>query len=444
MRPLGLRSQLTLAATAVALVTIGAVTVGFNVVLRSNLDDDADNVLRARADAARDTVSVSASGRLRLNEAPDRAAAEVPVWIFDGRRVVERPAAPDSQQRVAESLAGSGQAFAENPPTDSRLYATPVAHSGKPVGTVVTGISLTPYERSETRALVFSLIFAVLVLALFLVAMRWATGRALRPVAKMTSEALTWSERDLDHRFNAGEPHDEITRLAAAFDRMLDRLAASLLHEQRLTAEVSHELRTPLAAILAESQLALRRPRSDAEYRSALSTISERAEQLQRTAEILLLASRAESQPQQGIAEADSIAARTLEAHREAASAHGVALSAAPSHRLRVGADGDMVERVISPVIENACRHARSRVSIEFESDSHSVTFLVADDGPGVAADDVPHLFEPGYRGSANTSNGAGLGLSLALRLARALGGEVAYRTRPTDGARFAVRLPRA
>jgi signal transduction histidine kinase len=63
----------------------------------------------------------------------------------------------------------------------------------------------------------------------------------------MTAEAATWSERDLDHRFKAGEPHDELTGLAATFDRMLDRLASSLRREQRFTAELSHGWRTPAA-----------------------------------------------------------------------------------------------------------------------------------------------------------------------------------------------------
>ena len=111
----------------------------------------------------------------------------------------------------------------------------------------------------------------------------------------MTAEAATWSESDLDHRFNVGEPHDELTRLASTFDHMLDRLATSLRREQRFSAELSHELRTPLAAISAEAELALARKRQGDEYRAALDVISSRAKQLERTLEALLAAARAES-----------------------------------------------------------------------------------------------------------------------------------------------------
>src|SRR5437868_11169455 len=68
----------------------------------------------------------------------------------------------------------------------------------------------------------------------------------------MTRQAADWSEHDLDHRFALGAPHDELTELAATLDGLLDRLAASLRHERRFSAELSHELRTPLARVLAE------------------------------------------------------------------------------------------------------------------------------------------------------------------------------------------------
>jgi len=87
----------------------------------------------------------------------------------------------------------------------------------------------------------------------------------------MTEQAAAWSERDLDRRFHLGEPHDEVTRLGATLDGLLDRISASLRRERRFSAELSHELRTPLANLTAEAELALRRDREAAEYRQALA-----------------------------------------------------------------------------------------------------------------------------------------------------------------------------
>src|SRR5207244_1729862 len=78
-----------------------------------------------------------------------------------------------------------------------------------------------------------------------LIAARWLLAASLRPVVRMTRQAADWSEHDLDHRFALGTPHDELTELAATLDGLLDRLAASLRHQRRFSAELPHELRAP-------------------------------------------------------------------------------------------------------------------------------------------------------------------------------------------------------
>ena len=133
---------------------------------------------------------------------------------------------------------------------------------GPRVGTVVAGVALAPYDETATIALVGSLGLAVALLAAVALLSHWILGKALLPVSRMTDDAAAWSDHDLDRRFDRGEPYDELTRLAATLDALLERLSASLRHEQRLTAELSHELRTPLAKIAAETELALRRERS--------------------------------------------------------------------------------------------------------------------------------------------------------------------------------------
>src|SRR5205823_7270872 len=142
--------------------------------------------------------------------------------------------------------------------------------NGKRLGAVVAGVSLAPYEQTRELALLASLVLGGLVLLLVLVAARWLLRASLRPVVRMTRQAAEWSEYDLEQRFALGPPHDELTELAATLDSLLDRLAASLRHERRFSAELSHELRTPLARVLAESELALRRQRTPGEYQEAL------------------------------------------------------------------------------------------------------------------------------------------------------------------------------
>src|SRR5207253_6615543 len=116
-----------------------------------------------------------------------------------------------------------------------------------------------------------------------------------------------------------------------------------------------------------------------------------------------------------------------------------------PTRALRVGVDSDLAERIIQPVLENACRYGSTHVRIEIRRDNSNVVYAVEDDGPGVAADERERIFEPGVRGSAARAGeqGAGLGLALARRLARAIDGDVVADTRASGG-RFLVKLPAA
>ena len=86
---------------------------------------------------------------------------------------------------------------------------------------------------------------------------RLAVTKALQPVADMTARAAEWSENDLDRRFELGPPHDELTALSATLNGLLARIASSLRHEQRFSAEMAHELRTPLSGVRGEAELAL-------------------------------------------------------------------------------------------------------------------------------------------------------------------------------------------
>src|SRR5207244_3080930 len=111
---------------------------------------------------------------------------------------------------------------------------------------------------------------------------------------------------------------------------------------------------------------------------------------------------------------------------------------------VRVAADEELVERVLFPLIENGCRYAEGEVSVEIAADGRRARITVRDDGPGVTTDEVAKIFDPGERGSAATgdSPGAGLGLALARRLARQVGGDVVAEAAP--GGRFTAELPRS
>jgi signal transduction histidine kinase len=112
---------------------------------------------------------------------------------------------------------------------------------------------------------------------------------------------------------------------------------------------------------------------------------------------------------------------------------------------IRIGIDADVAERILQPVVENACRYASGQVEIALHRNGSKVEVDVADDGTGVTDEETERIFEPGVRGTAagRAPDGAGLGLALARRLARAVSGEIAVDA-GAGGGRFTIRLPAA
>ena len=441
---LGIRSRLLLVVVAAVVVSVAGLVAGFNLVLGRSLDRDSRDLVRSRAAAELGSVGVR-NGRLTTSETSDERASDAFIWVFEGSRLLERPRTEAAVDQAARALATGPSRFRDVPESDARLYSVPIVDRGRRVGTVVAGVSVSPYEATRGAALIASIVFGVLVLIVVAILVRWLVTASLKPVVRMTRQAAEWSDNDLDQRFALGPPHDELTELAATLDGLLDRVAASLRHERRFSAELSHELRTPLARVLAESELALRRDREPEEYREALEVVRRSADQLSRTIDALLAAARFEAGGDVGLANAGEVAASAAAACAGLAASREVAVEVVPdAGALRIGVDPDLAERILQPVVENACRYGSSRVRVDVARENSSVVFAIVDDGPGVADDERERIFEPGVRGQgANGSAGAGLGLALSRRLARTVHGDV-YAEQSETGGRFLIRLPAA
>lgn len=445
-RPLrDVRTRLLLVVVFALVLALAVAIFGFNRLFTSTNEHNANALVRNRAVSALATLELG-GGRIRIGETRNDEQIDSRVWIFEGTRELETPPAPPAVARAARALAGGPPVIRDVADADTRLYALPVSANGRRLGTVVAATSLAPYEQTERTALIDSIILALVLLAIVGATVWWLLAAALRPVLRMTEQAEVWSERELDSRFDLGPPHDELTRLGATLDRLLDRLAASLRHERRFSAELSHELRTPLARILAETELALRRERTPGEYRAALEDVRRNATQVSRIVDSLVAAARHEASSSSGTSDAHAVVVEAVEHCAPLAAERNVVVEIdAPPGALRIGIDGDLAERILEPVVENACRYGRSHVRVRLGRTAGRVLVSVEDDGAGVRDDERERIFEPGARGSAGSANGAGAGLGLALarRLARSASGDV-EAVAHDGGAMFAVRLPAA
>lgn len=442
-RPRSLRNRLALLALGVTAAWLVLLTIGFNLLLSHQLRAQADDLLRSRASAAASTVEPGPGGRLTVRGMQDDKAIDNGTWIFQGSQVLERPRASEGLQRAAERLAGTGPRFArDSEAEDVQFYAMPLLDRGRQVGTVVESLSLDPYQRTEDLTLLASAGLAALLLAAMYVSTRASVARALRPVAAMAEQASEWSASDVARRFGPARRPLELDSLASNLDGLLDRLSAVLRHERHLSAEISHELRTPLSRIVAEADLLRSRTRDAEELHQAHDAIAADAEQLSSLLETLLSTARSTNGVLPGHCDVRQAVRRAVEQWsppRTGGPQVRVDDGADPG---RTGLDEAVLARVLGPLLDNAARYADERVDVLLERSSAGPVVTVRDDGPGVPPGKEESVFEPGYRADATDGHdGAGLGLSLARRLARAGGGDL-HALRVDRGAAFAVTLP--
>jgi signal transduction histidine kinase len=431
-----LRGRVTVGTVAVLGAGLAILSIALNLLLADRLSADASAVLSNRADAQIATLDAR-SGKLRVREAPNDAALDEHSWIFDaGGHAIERSPARGELARDVRALAGATRDTERDATEHVRLLARPVpGPRGTRDGVVVVGVSMDPYRHTERIAAIGTLVLDLFVLLSGALVARRSVGAALRPVADMTARAADWSEHDLHRRFALGAPRDELTALAATLDGLLGRIDAALRHEQRFSAEMAHELRTPLSGVRGEAELALRAGRSDAELRAALEKVLAGTDRMAAVIDTLLAAARSDSAA--GSSDAVAVARTVQRLVRPAAEAHHRRVEvAAPAQPLIVGAGEDVVAGALHPLLENAVRHAARDVRVTVAPDDGQVVIAVRDDGAGVAAGEAERIFEPGV----SAGGGAGLGLALARRLARAAGGDVVAV--PQEGGRFELRLP--
>ncbi|MFE7168180.1 ATP-binding protein [Streptomyces sp. NPDC057616] len=422
LAPRTLRGRLSLVALTTAALVMAALTLIFNIVMNRHLQHQADDELHNRAAAVATTV-YTRGPRVRVVESDNDRLLDANVWIYAGTRLLERPptTADDSRlTRVAGRLAaqrhGACTTVESRSPDFVRLCSQPVPARGGSGATVVTALDLAPYRNSAESLLLGSLILDAVMLACTYALTRLAVGRALRPVGTMTDQATQWSAVGSDERFGDTEHPAELARLGGSLDALLDRIRAVLRHERQLTGELSHELRTPLTRIIIELDWWRSRPRSAAETRATHDAITEAAQSMRTICDTPLNDAResawgATAAP--GAAAVAPVLCRLVDSLGTQGQVKTVV--DVPDPDLEAGVAPALLERIVSPLLTNAVRYARSHVTVTARHVPGGVRIDVTDDGPGVPEAFAGDLFQPGRRADPGDGHdGGGPGVALA------------------------------
>lgn len=402
MSRLPIRLRLTLA-FAIAMAIVLAGTGAFLYFrLESSLDETVHETLAARLIDASALAERGGAGRTVTDESlTEISASSQPPATTE----VERVPGMDGRVRLAWDLVDT--------PRGERL--------------VVVGAALG--DRDETLAGLRTQLLIAAPIALLLASLLgyWLARSALRPVEAMRADAAAISGSEAGRRLPSGKAHDEISRLSATLNEMLERLERAIERERSFVADASHELRTPLALLKAELELALRRPRSEAELREAIHSAGAETDRLVRLAEDLLVLAQADDGRvplrREHVRSADVISA-VRDAFTLRAEAAGRSIEVVGTNGAVLHADRLRLEQAVGNLVDNALRYGAGTVRLEVARCGDHVELHVRDEGPGLPADFLPHAFERFARGDeARTSGGAGLGLALVAAIAEAHGG---------------------
>ncbi len=349
-------------------------------------------------------------------------------------------------------LATSGE-----PPVGNLLVLNIIrGPGGRPVGIAQLSIPTDDIDRTlrEDRLLAVAGSLVVLLLALALSPL--IIGRALRPLEQMSKTAGALAAGDYKQRVPAPRTGDEIGNLAEAFNQMAAGIDQAFevrrQSEERMrqfVADASHELRTPLTAIAGYIDVLGRRRQVDPEtLQDSLAAMQRESARMTRLVNDLLTLTRFESGrgPSRRPVPLDRWLGETLD------ELHLIDQGASESRRLEPGivvsADPDALKQVVINLAQNAVKYApgaEQRWSCFKENGRAAIR--IEDTGPGIAAEDLPHIFERFYRGQKardRSTGGSGLGLAIAKSIVEAHAGSIEAQSRPGVGATFTAWLPLA
>ncbi|MGI8482114.1 MAG: heavy metal sensor histidine kinase [Chthoniobacterales bacterium] len=449
--PRSIASQLVwlFASSAVLLLCLGLATL-YWIVVRHTFEEDnaflADKVAAIRGDLEVSRGADILREELSTARRDKRAAYWVRIVDMTGGTVAETPGMPavlptsifpNAPTALSRDYRAQGSLFAITTATqeiDGHGYLLQVAQ-----------------DRSEDAEFMkhfgtlVAIVLAVGAVAAALIAMS-VTKRGLLPLAEMTRAVERIGPTHLHERVSrAGWPR-ELQPLAGAFDDMMKRLEQSFRRLSQFSADLAHELRTPIANIRGEAEVALTRTRTSEEYREVVESTVMECEKLSGVIDSLLFVARAEAaeQPIQPVQFDGRLALEKIAEYYQAL---------AEDRRVDIRCDGNgivyadevLFGRAVSNLFENALRHTSERGKIVLSVvEADAVTNVtVMDDGWGIPAEDLPHVFDRFYQvDRARSASGAGLGLALVKSIAELHGGGINIDSEVGKGTQVTISFP--
>jgi heavy metal sensor kinase len=455
-----LRFQLTFWNTGVLVLIMMGTLAGLRTALALTLQGELDRLLREDATEVSLLLKDLPTNPQLVQEALDRKAHShtedgwfVQVFSADGEILMAtRSTLPATDPPSFES---PRRTFTAN---HSRVVQRKVSVPGGKPRVVRVGASLKNVHGDVDRLTRIILATGAIILLVAPLLGYWLAGRATRPLGTILKTTKQLRPGQLDERLPRSGSGDELDRLSATINGLLDRLAEHLTRQRDFITNAAHELRSPLTALRTAAEVALDQERSPEEYREVLADMVEECESLSVLVNQLFVLAEGDAgrlQPGNQQVRLDQLVARSVDMFQGVAEHQGVELVADSLERCEVWGNGAQVRQVVHNLIDNAIKFTPTggRVRLDVgacvatDGQPPQAILRVRDSGTGIPAEDLPHVFERFYRADKSrhrdsTPGNNGLGLSICQTIVNAYGGQIDIDSAIGVGTTVTVRLP--
>jgi heavy metal sensor kinase len=316
------------------------------------------------------------------------------------------------------------------------------------------GASLKPVEGDLEILTIILIAAGVIIMLVAPLGGYWLSGRATRPLARIIHKTSGLRPSSLDERLPIRGTGDELDQLSHTINGLLNRLALYLEQKGDFLANAAHELRSPLAAIRSTVEVALNSERSTEEYSAVLNDIMEECATLSILVNQLLLLAEGDAGRlalHTDTVRLDQVVRKSIDMFDGVAEAQGIQLHASTLAPVEVQGGENYLRQVINNLVDNALKYTPPGGTIQVEvgpdAEGNEAHLRVSDTGMGIAAEELPRIFERFYRTDKSRRHdtgrrGTGLGLSICQAIVQALQGRIVVDSTPGKGTTFTVCLP--
>ncbi|WP_211326148.1 sensor histidine kinase [Thermosporothrix hazakensis] len=490
-KPMTLRSRLILWNVVVLVLAFLVLGVSVYLLMTYYLQSDLDKRLTVEGDRLQSTTSIwlavgnpfdsNLFDRLARTDQGDEFTSD-PTYIklFDiesGRTLRRSPnlgqeRLASSSQELDAALRGEEifKTYRNSGGEQVRMLTIPLRDdNGHVVLVAQVGQSLKEVEQVRTWLATFLIVGSICTALIAYTISFLLTTRELKPLRVLSTTMSNLSAQGLGTRLASKGQTTEVRLLTKAFNQMMERLEASFSLQRNFVADVSHELRTPLTSIRGEIDVLLLNPELGKGVREDILAVRTELERLSRLVRNLLLTARAEvgvlPQPPQQVQEAELDILLIELTHQARFLNQQVNVELEELEQCCVYGDADLLRQLFLNILDNAMTYTRCGGSVRLQlrctedapvevrrKRAETVTqwaeVTISDTGPGIAPDDLPHIFERHFRGvhtphtTLRSKLGSGLGLSIALLIAESHGGTITVDSELGKGSQFHVWLP--